>query len=159
MKQLYKDCLMPALLIGGSLFLWLETNSIPPPSFEPLGAAFFPRFILSVIIFFSALLIVRNLWKAVRGIPMPQQAEKVEPTTATGYLRMGITLALLLAYVLLVSYTDIPFLILTLCYMLVFGWYLSSWRFRALPIIVLLAVATTGIVYALFGVFLGVFFP
>ena len=158
MKQLYKECLMPVLIIIGSLFLWLETNSIPPPNFEPLGAAFFPRFILVVLISFSALLIVRSVWQAIRnGASSPKQEEP--STTAIGYLRMGITLALLVAYVLLIMYTDIHFLILTLCYMLIFGWYLSSWRLRTLPIILLLAVATTGIVYALFGVFLGVFFP
>ena len=158
MKQLYKECLMPVLIIIGSLFLWLETNSIPPPNFEPLGAAFFPRFILVVLISFSALLVVRSVWQAVRGRLISSEKEE-PPTTATGYLRMGITLALLVTYVLLIVYTDIHFLVLTLCYMLIFGWYLSSWRLRTLPIILLLAVATTGIVYALFGVFLGVFFP
>lgn len=156
MKAYYRDCILPALLIVGGAFFWSEASKIPPSNFEPLGSAFFPKFILLVIMSLCALLICNNVWHGLRDETFP---EDTKPTTLKGYLRMGMTLLLLFSYVLLINYTDISFLLLTFVYMTIFGWFLTAWTLKMLPWIFLLAGATTIIVYYLFGVFLGVFFP
>lgn len=156
MKPYYRDCILPILMMLGGAFLWSEANKIPPPNFEPLGSAFFPKLILFVIMALCALLICNNVWKGMKNAKF---TEGEEPTTSKGYLRMGITLLLLFSYVLLISYTDISFLILTFVYMTIFGWFLASCKLKMLPWILLLAGVTTTIVYYLFGVFLGVGFP
>ena len=156
MNKYYKDCLMPLLMILGGAFLWSEASLIPPPNFEPLGSAFFPKLILCVIFVLCTLLICCNVYKGAKNTEF---TEEKNVTTMQGYFRMFVTLVMLVGYILLIVYTNVSFLLLTFIFMVLFGWFLTSFKAKGLIPISLIAAGTTVVVYYLFGIFLGVFLP
>lgn len=157
MKALYRNLLPPCCIVLLCALLWRETGKMPPPNFDALGAAFFPRMNLGVLMLLSVVLLGNTLWRERRGLP-PAEAPP-EALSRAEYLRMGITLGMLLAYVLAVMCTEIHFIPLTFAYLTLFGWFLAAWKLRDLPAILGSAAVVSGLIYFIFGVFLDIFFP
>jgi len=104
-----------------------QAVALPKPRFEPLGPAFFPVLVLGCIVGLSVLHIVLELWKARR-----RTASEFVPAKSWrpsfNELLPWITASAFAGYVLLISYTDIPFLLLTFGFVMVMTWVMASFR-------------------------------
>jgi len=157
------DLVILLFIIAASIFLFFQTNTIPAPRFEPLGSAFFPRLILGAIIILSLMLIVKDYF--FRRISEPEHDESISTSHLVRDEQAGKvkyvwgTIFLFGIYILLISITDISYLLLTFCFLYLFVWYLSLWRVRFILHALGSALMVTLIIYLIFGHFLNIFFP
>jgi len=164
MKHKRTDFIIPLIIIGASIFLYLQTNQIPAPRFEPLGSAFFPRLMLISIIFLSLILIFKNfisidkkaLKEHVSVPPANKSKDEVIPRKIQYVLG---TIFIWGLYILLITITDFSYLVLTFLFLFIFAWFLAFWRIRAAYHALGLAFIVTIIIYLIFGQFLKIFFP
>ncbi len=157
MRETFQNFVVPCLMLLLCALFWRETNTIPPPNFDPLGASFFPRMNISIIALCSILLLASNIYNKHKGKASTE--ELPVSISAIEYMRMAITLGMLLIYVLAIMYTEIHFIWLTFSYLSVFGMFLTQWDLRKLPGIILSATIVSAVIYGIFGMFLEIFFP
>ena len=109
----------------------------------------------------SVLLLVKGLFFSPKkkGQPAGDVGKIPEGSdqTAIGYTLGAVVLFGI--YILLISITDFPYLALTFFFMVILGWFLSFWKIRALPLVLVTAFSVTLIIYLVFGRLLGAFFP
>jgi len=126
-----------------------QALALPKPRFEPLGPAFFPLLVLGCVIGLSVLHIAIELRKARQKVD-PATGPAKSGRTGFGDLLPWICVAAFAGYVLLISYTDIPYLLLTFCFVALMAWTMASFsRTSWLPA---LGVAA-GLIVLLQGVF------
>lgn len=127
-----------------------QALALPKPRFEPLGPAFFPLLVMGCIVGLSILHIGLVLWRARRSTPkkMGVPAERWRPTFRN--LLPLLTVLAFAAYILLISYTEISYLVLTFAFVALLSWTMAS--FRRSAILFSLGVAA-GLVVVVQGVF------
>lgn len=127
-----------------------QTMALPKARFEPLGPAFFPLLVLGAIIGLSLLHIALVLWKGFgkRAGETLTTVEKWRPSYAN--LLPWLSVLAFIIYILLISYTDIPYLLLTFGFVSLMAWVMASFRKSAILISLGLA---TGLVVLIQGVF------
>lgn len=99
----------------------------------------------------------------IKGI-FSQHAGKIEQTKypeikKEGYINIFVFLASLCAYIILISYTDIPYLALTFIYLFSFGFFLAEYDKKSIIPLFASSSIITVIIYVLFSFFLEVIFP
>lgn len=154
MTKKIQNMFFPVLIILCCAFLWNETNLIPDPRFEPLGAAFFPRLNLIIISLLSVILLCNNFLSENN-----KEEKDAGRFDLKVYLRMLIVLAILIAYVALISFTDLSYLCLTFAYLFIFAWFLGDWKLKLILPLLCASAIVTALIYGIFGYFLEVFFP
>lgn len=132
-------------------FLVQQARALPAPRFEPLGPSFFPLAILYGIIALTTVHIGITLWKARTAAAASAQENAAAPwrPTFAGMMPM-VSIAAFAAYALLISYTDIPFLVLTFVFVALLSWTMSGFRNRSIPLIALVAAVLVGAVQWIF---------
>ena len=125
-----------ALLIVASAAIFVETLELPPPVYDPIGPAAFPR-VLSVIIGILALVVIVS---AVRRPSLAAVQDGGQPRTyrLRPDLALGSTL-LTTGYVVLLAFRPFSFAVLTTLYLVVQIMLLFDFERRRLPAAVLLA--------------------
>lgn len=128
-----------------------QARTLPAPRFEPLGPSFFPLAILYGIIALMAVHIGRTLWKARTAATPRSQENSAEPwrPTFAGTMPL-VSIAAFAGYTLLISYTDIHFLVLTFVFVALLSWTMSGFRNRSIPLIALVAAVLVGAVQWIF---------
>lgn len=94
---------------------------------------------------------------------MPAGSSYVPEPTTRGNVRkkkyvLG-TITIFGVYILLVSITEVHFLLLTFCFIFISSWFLAFFKLRTAYHALGLATALTFFIYMAFQVFLKVFFP
>jgi hypothetical protein len=161
MKKKHKDLIISVFIVAVCVFLYHNTYQIPSPRFEPLGSAFFPRFILAGIILLSLMLMVKRLFFDSKSKGQDETDNKIgDDTSDHSGIRYALGVIFIFGvYILLISITDLPYLPLTFFFILGLGWFLALSKTRALQIVLAAAVSVTLIIYLVFGRLLGTFFP
>lgn len=139
---------------------WLATDALPTGlRLDPLGPAYFPRFVLISLAMLATALLVRSIWAARRGPATPSSTTPTAGETEAApspisYPRMLGVLALSIGYVLLMD--ALGYLVSSVLYVAAV---LVLLRVRRPLAIALCAVGLPAVLYALFGWLLGVPLP
>lgn len=135
-----------------------QAMALPKPRFEPLGPAFFPVLILGVIIGLSVLHIVITLWRGrARAIspPSPETRRRSQFDESLPW----ISALAFAAYILLISYSDIPYLLLTFCFVVGLAWTMASFRKSAILPILVVAAGLLAVIQFVFVAGLNILLP
>lgn len=142
------------------ILLWRELESLPPPRFEPMGPAMFPKMVIGCLALLTGLDVV-SLWFHRKP------AEKAEadgdasttPRSFASRIMPVVSVAFLAGYILLIELTDLPYVPLTFCFVFLESWYLGHFAKKALPLSLVGAALVTGLIWGIFGIILETFFP
>ena len=131
------DIGVSAFLIVASATVYVETLSLPPPVYDPIGPAAFPR-TLTVIVGVLALavmvLAIREPSLAAAGDYDRPPSNRPRPDLAVG------TALLTTGYVALLGFRPFSFAVLTTLYLVIQVMLLFRFEFRRLPVAVFVAV-------------------
>ena len=167
-KKFTAQVLVPYIIIACCVYLWLPLEELPLPRFEPMGPALFPKILLGGIIALTVLDMILSRFEDRREEALRRKnAESREQGSASGpeleeTSGMSVpvfAVAGFVIYLLLISYTDISYILLTFVFVALESWYLGHFTKRALLLSVCTAVVVSGLIYGIFGVILETFFP
>ena len=141
-------------LLGCSGWLYSHLGKIPANPLVPIGPAFYPRFLLLLIIILSLSLILQSLLVYGRGkktekIAFDLWLKNYQPTLLSFFI-FGL-------YVLLLP--KLGFLLSTTLFVAALQWLLGEPLWRRLPGSALLGVGTSLIAYLAFELYLRVLLP
>lgn len=140
-------------LLAFSGWLYSSLGQIPANPLVPIGPAFYPRFLLLLIVLLSLVLVIQNL--------LPRQEKKREKAPLGLWLGTYrptlLTFAVFFLYVLLLP--KLGYLLSTLLFVTVLHWLLGGTLWRRLPGSLFLGIATALVTYAIFELYLRVFLP
>ncbi|MDQ2081488.1 tripartite tricarboxylate transporter TctB family protein [Xanthobacteraceae bacterium Astr-EGSB] len=123
-----KDIATSLGIIAFCLILVQQTAALPKARFEPLGPAFFPLMVLSAIVALSSLNIALVLWRTLKS-EQPRTVEAAVRWSPTfDNILPWASLLAFITYILLLSYSGIPYLILTFVFVAVLSWAMASFR-------------------------------
>lgn len=160
MRRIWSELGVTACLFLVALFLLRESFLLPPPRFEPMGPAFFPKSLLTGILILCAWNLGLGVLRLCRDRTAPADDKTGDAPAETVRDWRSVAVALFFSgYVALVVLTDIPFLLLAVLFSAFLGFMLSDWNRRALPGIVLTSLGVAGFIYVVFGLLLQSFFP
>lgn len=128
-----------------------EAMQLPAGRFEPLGPSFFPLAILYGIIGLTIVHLGLALWNrpTVAPIEAEQSAGDLWRPTFAKIMPL-VTVVAFALFTLFISYTKIPFVILTFFFVVALSWTMSGFRIRSVPLITLVAAALVGVLHWLF---------
>ncbi len=130
------DIGVSAFLIVASAAIYVETLDLPPPVYDPIGPAAFPR-ALSVIIGVLALAVMAS---AIRGPSLAAAKDEGRPLSYRPRPDLALGSVLLTAgYVALLAFRTFSFAVVTTVYLVVLIMLLFKFERRRLPAAVLLA--------------------
>ena len=165
-KKIVEQVIVPLFIIALCVFFWTQLADLPEPRFEPMGAALYPKAILAAIIALTVLDMILSPWEDRRKARLAKENSEMETKTngepATkplGFKVPIIVSAMFSAYVLLISYTDIPYVILTFAFVTLACWYLAHFKKRALFFSIFTAALITAFIYLVFGVAMETILP
>jgi putative tricarboxylic transport membrane protein len=133
---------------------WLYANldKIPANPFVPIGPAFYPRFVLLLIIVLTLLLILQDL------IAPQKQKEGVRLRNwLKSYRATLLSFSLFSLYVFLLP--KLGYLVATILFVSSVQWLLGQSLWRRLPTSLLIGIGTSVVTYMLFEKYLHVFLP
>jgi sterol desaturase/sphingolipid hydroxylase (fatty acid hydroxylase superfamily) len=140
------------LIFGG----WLYSNlgKIPANPLVPIGPAFYPRFLLLVILLLSLVLVIQDVLAHRKEQRQQRSAsenwlKKYKPTLLTFFV-FGL-------YVLLLP--KLGFVFSTALFVTALQWLLGAPLLRRLPGSLLIGIATSGVTYLVFEKYLYVLLP
>ena len=172
-KKFMERVFVPLFIIGLCIFFWTQLSSLPEPRFEPMGAALYPKVILGSIIFLTILDIIlspiedrRKAKQAEQAAMSRQDAEdnavqqqNAEQPKQTSIWVPVIAILGFIVYILLISYTDIHYSILTFLFITLDCWYLGNFTKRAFVLSALTAFLITGLIHITLAVFMDTILP
>ena len=135
-------CLL--LLAGTALLLLIGAGQLPGPEYDPLGPAGMPRYIAYLLI---ALVLIRGFaLLAARGARQDDLNAAERSSLELG--TTAVASLLVLAYLLAITLGGLPFAIVTLIFLVLFGFTMTGYAMNKLPIVVVIAaVASFGLSY------------
>jgi len=141
-------------LLGFSGWLYSNLGKIPANPLVPIGPAFYPRFLLLLIILLSLILILQCLLVYGRGKKREEIAFRLwlknyQPTLLSFFI-FGL-------YVLLLP--KLGFLLSTMLFVTALQWFLGPPLWQRLPRSALLGLGTSFIAYLVFELYLRVLLP
>ena len=151
--------ILPPFFIILLLFLYIQTNEIVAPRFEPLGSAFFPRLIISLMIFLNLILIIKSFIIIRRRKEFGRNVSSDSYITLQKIKYILATIFLFSLYILFIGMTDIHYLLLTFLFISILSWFLSLGKNKAFFYSIITGFVVTSVIYLIFGNFLNVFFP
>lgn len=171
MSKFHERLLVPCLIIVVCTLLWGPLDELPEPRFEPMGAALFPKILLGSLVFLTILDIILGCYEeraAARRAPAEGGEERKQgaapPSGGVETPPASITLPIFaisgfIAYLLLITCTDISYIALTFVYITLASWHLGHFAKKALLLSLLTSGIVTGIIYVVFGIFMETIFP
>jgi putative tricarboxylic transport membrane protein len=141
------NIVVAAVLLALAGFIFFEAHKLPFGVMRVPQTAFFPKALAVTLAIFSVLLSVR----ALAGREAPHRAEKI---VAEGWIRVGMTLAALAGFALVLE--RLGFLLTTFLLMVLLLRAIEAQRW---PKVIAVALATALISYAIFAWLLGVPLP
>lgn len=157
-----KDLATSACVFLASCVLYTQAAKLPGPRFEALGPAFLPKAIIGLIGILSLLDMVATILKSKRKVEAARHDAEAAPENPGALFSIVLpvaSIALFVAYILLIEYTDLPYLALTFVYLVVAMWTLALFRKNALLPAILVALGVTACIYLLFSVCLELILP
>lgn len=156
MSKLTKDRALALLILLLVAVLFIEANKIPPrASWQPYGSAFYPRMLLSVVAVLAGLLLVRSF------LPGTEKQRPLIPEVLhflSKNPRIIAILALFAAFAALLPH--IGYIASSICFLTASFWVLAKQLTRKRAAIgIVIAVASTTIVYVIFQHGLGIRLP
>ena len=164
-----RDLTVSACILAGCILMYREAAQLPEPRFELLGPAFFPKLILGAIIACTLLDMVLTVIKNARGNASANAAveSSVEPSDENSQaanekkpeagqkasnIHTGIVLPIVIVlyfaiYTLLISYSPVPYLVLTFLYILATSWTLAFLSKKSFLPSALTALGVTAFIY------------
>ena len=136
-----------AILLALAGYVFLAAIALPFGTIRVPQTAFFPKILALLLGIFSVLLLAR----ALGGNEPPQASEKIEPE---GWIRIGVTLAALAGFAFAIERLGFVFTTFLLMILLLRAIEAQKWRK-----VILVALATALISYAMFSWLLGVPLP
>ena len=79
----YLDIIISLSLIGLATAVLIATKEIPPPFFDPIGSAAFPKYTAYLIIFLALVIGIRSILLSRLLAPESKRGFKLEPLLAT----------------------------------------------------------------------------
>jgi putative tricarboxylic transport membrane protein len=136
------------ILIGLAGFVLMQTRHLPFGTLQVPQTAFFPAILATLLLGFSFILLAQTL------VAAPERRWGADRIAAEGWVRIGATLAAMVAFALVLE--RLGFLLTTFLLMVLLLRAVESQRW---PKVVGIAVTAALISYALFGWLLGIPLP
>lgn len=136
-----------AILLALAGYVFLAASALPFGTIRVPQTAFFPKILALLLGIFSVLLLAR----ALAGTESPRASEKIEPE---GWIRIGVTLAALAGFAFALE--RLGFVLTTFLLMILLLRAIEAQKWRK---VILVALATALISYAMFSWLLGVPLP
>lgn len=121
------DIILSLSIIVFSIIIYINTLDLPPPKYEPMGAAALPRVLAVLLSIFSLFILIKAIVKRRRASPPEQIITPGEPnggvseTFQQGYMKAAIVFTLTCIYVFVMSAKLTGFLLATIVYMFLAG--------------------------------------
>lgn len=120
------DITLSLVVIVFSIVIYINTLDLPPPKYEPMGAAALPRALAVLLAIFSLFIMIKAFFKrrsAVGPAPATQQQGDggAADTYQRGYLKAAVVFVLTCIYVALMSSKLTGFMLTTTVYMFLAG--------------------------------------
>lgn len=151
-REAVGDLICCALVLIGSLILFIGASSLPPPRFEPLGSAAMPRILGFLLIVLSAVVALQ----AVAKLRQPKTSTVDIEATPNSPYRGLIVLAALIVYVFALDVLQLPFLIATTLFVTVTGTAMHRFTARSIVIHGALGLIIAVLISTVFSRFLGI---
>jgi len=127
--SLVTDIILSLVIIVFSIVIYINTLDLPPPKYEPMGAAALPRILAGLLIIFSIFIFIKAI---IRKKPAAVPTEKTtelgdvstfqETDTSLGsYMKAAIVFVLTCVYVFVMSTKLSGFMLATMIYIFVAG--------------------------------------
>jgi len=153
------------ILIGFSLFMYLQTLEFPAAMFGTLGAGFFPRLLFVLLGLVGALLSIGGWIRDRRE----KQGERINGRGAKGPSgnriarvwrdHSQVILSFVMVFVYIAGMHYLGYLMATLFFMLALMWFLGPRRRKEIPMILAVSCGMTFIIYFSFLKLLQIFLP
>jgi O-antigen ligase len=114
-----QDLVLAAILLGVSAVTVLGVRDVPPPIYEPLGAAFFPNALAAILAVLAAVM----AWRSWR-----EPGKDEDPADERHWGRASAGIGATFAYVVLLGTGAVGYVVLTAAYLIGLGALLSPDR-------------------------------
>lgn len=151
-REAVGDLICCALVLIGSLVLFIGASTLPPPRFEPLGSAAMPRILGVLLIILSAIVFLHAVAKLRQSKP---STVEIDATPFSPY-RGLIVLAALVLYVFALDILQLPFLIATTLFVTMAGTAMHRMSARSMIIHGALGLCIAVLISTVFSRFLGI---
>lgn len=152
MAAKYEDIYSGVFLLIVSVIMFFSTFSFEALTTSLVGPAFMPQIIAIIMAIFSIIIVVSGFKKSRSenqgNVEPEQEAEELIITEKRSYKPVLISLALMIAYVVLLPY--IGFLIMTAVYIFLQMLILSHVTHRKIWLFLLISIVTSATIYYLF---------
>lgn len=123
------DIILSLVIIIFSVVIYINTLDLPPPKYEPMGAAALPQILAALLIIFSIFIFIKAI---IRKKPAGASTDKTTElgdvstfqesvTSARSYIKAAIVFALTCVYVFVMSTKLSGFMPATMVYIFVAG--------------------------------------
>jgi putative tricarboxylic transport membrane protein len=132
-----EDISLGLIVLAFSVAIYIRALSLPPPQFDPLGAAAIPK-LIAVILAIISIFILINVFLRKPSDPLDVSADSVEAAP----LRPGIAAAsilILMAYAGAMSYGILGFRAATILFVILLGGVMSRFRLKTMFILTICA--------------------
>lgn len=157
MKILSRNGITGLVCLAISIWLLLLTRGLPPAVMVPIGPAFYPRVVLSLMAILSALLVVQD-FIAMRRLPPATPGQSAKPSERPNYPLVAATFIIFGLYIAILP--ELGFSISTIVFVaglqVALEWP-GSWKRWLL--VTMVAVGTTLICHVVFESYLSVLLP
>lgn len=151
-REAVGDLIFCALVLAGSLVLFIGASTLPPPRFEPLGSAAMPRILGVLLIILSAVVSVQAVAK-LRHAKL--STAEIDAPSFSPYRGLIVLVALLL-YVFALDILQLPFLIATPLFVTVAGTAMHRMSVRSILLHGALGLCIAVLISTVFSQFLGI---
>ncbi|MBM4333732.1 MAG: tripartite tricarboxylate transporter TctB family protein [Deltaproteobacteria bacterium] len=153
--------LIGVIIIAFSAFMYYQADRLPPPKFGTLGAAVFPKIVLTLLMLAGGSLILQNFLKGRRAAKAPETLRTQKITSINQVLGQyqWVILAFFcfFAYVLLMDFAG--YAISTFIFIPTLMWLIGPRTKSSLAVIAVTTMAMTFGVYYGFKTLFNVFLP
>lgn len=157
------DIILSLVIIVCSILIYIDTLDLPPPKYEPMGAAALPQILAVLLIIFAIFIFIKAIIsKKPAAAPKEKTAEQSDnatlqetDTSVRSYIKAAVIFLLTCVYVFVMSTKLSGFMLATMIYIFMAGTIMKSGR-----LVSKIKMAAFAIVFALatFYIFTGLFY-